>query len=164
MKRRSLLLSLAATSLLWGCGGETRLDFGKVEGAQPVPPVGRARLFFYRDASPYEGTQIREIFLNGQKIGMSYPNGVIYRDVPAGQYEITAYTQELYPNQFKTVLLRPQEIHYVKIESIKGWGEATSSDPIPRETWVVTLIDPAVGSRAIRPLWFYGGGLWTPGQ
>ncbi len=161
MNRRSLLLGLTATPLIAACA-ETRLTFDKVETAQPVPPVGKARFYFYRDASPYEGTQVRDIYLNRQKIGLSWPNGVIYRDVPAGQYEVSVYTQEQYPNQFKTVVVRPGETHYVKIDSIKGWGEATSSDPISRETWVVTLIDPAVGSRAIRPLWFYGGGNWAP--
>jgi hypothetical protein len=50
---------------------------------------------------------------------------------------------ELYPNQFKTVRLAPGSITFVQIQEQPLWGQ---SDLDQGATFVVTIIDPAIGT------------------
>jgi hypothetical protein len=82
-------------------------------------------------------------------MGSSAPGTVFYRDVAPGTYEVEVRSDELYPNQFKTVRIAPGSITFVKIQEQPLWGQ---SGPDQGATFVVTIIDPAIGSAEISRL------------
>jgi hypothetical protein len=51
---------------------------------------------------------------------------VFYRDVAPGTYEVEVRSEELYPNQFKTVRLAPGSITFAKIQQ-PSWGKSAST-------------------------------------
>jgi len=70
----------------------------------------RQSLQFYRDYEPYESLARPWIYLNNEKVGMSEPGGVYYRDVAPGTYRIKVDSEGLYWHQFKTVTLAALEL------------------------------------------------------
>jgi hypothetical protein len=113
------------------------------------PPADKARLYIYRDATIYGSQLWTAVSLNGQVTGSSAPGTVFYRDVAPGTYEVEVRSDELYPNQFKTVRLAPGSITFAKIQEQPLWGQ---SDPDQGATFVVTIIDPAIGTAEISRL------------
>ena len=74
---------------------------------------------------------------------------VFYRDVAPGTYEVEVRSEELYPNQFKTVRLAPGSVTFVKIQQ-STWGQSAFDQP--GATFIVTIIDPAIGTAEISRL------------
>jgi hypothetical protein len=134
--------------VLAGCA-----PLGPPLGAAQLPPVpsGLARVFFYRPLEPYEAKDMANVLMNGQGVGASANGGVFYRDVQPGQYTITVAYSETYPNQFKTVVLRPGESAYVRIDSLSSWTACTVlTNCYP--TFVVRIVDPTVARGEMRSL------------
>jgi hypothetical protein len=138
--------------------------FASVAGAIPPAPQGMARVFFYRWLEPYETVAPTTVMLNGRPVGVSETGAVLYRDVPPGQYTISVPSWGVYPNQFKTVVLTPGQVAYVRIESLRAWcndsgGGENGGGPASGcyDTFVVQIIDPAVASSEMRNLRFIGG-------
>jgi hypothetical protein len=118
--------------------------------AAAVPlAADRARVYVYRDLNPYDTTEWTAVSLNGEKIGNNAPGTVFYRDVRPGTYEIEVRSDQLYPNQFKTVALAPGSTVFAKIQEVRHWGESFGGGG---ETFVVTIVDPATGYREIGAL------------
>lgn len=125
--------------------------FGAAAGAIPPVPAGMARMFIYRTLEPYETTQMANVYLNDQWVGASANGAVFYRDLRPGQYSITIPATEAYPNQFKTIVLRPGETAYVRIESLSTWTACTVIvNCYP--TFVVRIVDPAEALAEMRAL------------
>jgi uncharacterized protein DUF2846/thiamine pyrophosphate-dependent enzyme len=110
------------------------------QAAARIPPVepGQARLYFYRAYEPYESAAEPRIYLNGARVAVSIPGSVSYRDVAPGEDRITVDSCGIYPNQFKTLDLRPGDTVYIKIESLRSWGG--ESEDRSCNTFVVTPI------------------------
>ncbi len=133
--------------------------------AATIPPVapGMARIYFYRWLEPYETTTPSVAFLNGAPVGVTQTGAVFYRDVPPGQYTIAVQSDEIYPNQFKTVVLRPGDVAYARIESLRTWafcsniGRPSGSHTGCRDTFVVQLMDPRVAPGEMGDLRFIQG-------
>ena len=72
-----------------------------------LPPVAatKARLIFYRGDNPYDGLIWARLSLNRERIGVSAPGTVFYRDLAPGIYRIDVDSEKLYPRQSKTVVL-----------------------------------------------------------
>jgi hypothetical protein len=121
---------------------------GLSAAAVPVPS-DRARVYVYRDLNPYDTTEWTAVSLNGKKIGNNAPGTVFYRDVLPGTYEIEVRSDQLYPNQFKTVTLAPGSTVFAKIQEVRHWGTNFGTGGA---TFVVTIADPAVGYNEIGPL------------
>ena len=141
--RGALLLLVVA---LAGCAPEGP-PFASVAGMLPPVPSGEARIFIYRWLEPYETLSWTEAFLNGQPIGATHPGTVLYRDVPQGVYTISVHSDGAYPNQFKTVTLKPGNVIYVRVESISSWsvcggGKGGGSGEGCWSTFVVQIVDP----------------------
>jgi uncharacterized protein DUF2846 len=141
----ALLLGLAA------CSGPSGVPFPEVAAGVPPVPADRGRIYFYRDYEPYESLSRPPLYLNGQEVGVSIPGGVFYRDVPPGTYEIKVLSLGLYPNQFKTVVVRPGDSYYAKIESLRSWSGADNGDlsSFVSDTFVVVVIDPPQARREL---------------
>jgi Protein of unknown function (DUF2846) len=134
----TLLLGLA------GCIGPSGTPFPEVAASVPPIPPDRGRIYFYRDYEPYESLSRPPLYLNGATVGASIPGGVFYRDVAPGTYEIKVLSLGLFPNQFKTVTVRPGDTYYAKIESLRSWSGNDNGDlsSFVSDTFVVALIDP----------------------
>jgi predicted small lipoprotein YifL len=140
-----LLFALAA------CAGPSGPLFPEVAGTVPPVPADRGRIYFYRDYEPYESLSRPPLYLNGETVGASIPGGVFYRDVAPGTYEIKVLSLGLYPNQFKTVAVRPGDTYYAKIESLRSWSGDDNGDlsSFVSDTFVVVLIDPNQARREL---------------
>lgn len=142
LRARFLLLVALALLPLAACGG--------VPGA-PVavapPPPDKARLYVYRDATIYGFQSWTAVSLNHMKIGDSAPGTVFVRDVAPGTYEVEVRSDNLYPDQFRTVRLDPGTITFVKIEDQRDW--AKSGFGATRTTFVVAIIAPALAAAEI---------------
>ena len=117
-------------------------------------PAGEARIFFYRDYEPYDSLARPWIYLNNQRVGMSVPGGVYYRDVTPGTYRIKVDSEGLYWHQFKTVTLAAGDTAYAKIESLRSWDESEQFD---HDTFVVEVIGPPAAARQIADLRYVSG-------
>jgi len=137
------LAGLAFFLALAGCLGPTAPFYPEVATTIPPVPPGQGRIYFYRDYEPYESLARPYLYLNRQVAGISIPGGVFFRDVPPGTYEISVYSQGTFPNQFKTVAVKPGDVFYAKIQSLRSWF--TGSGPFrefERDTFVVAIMDP----------------------
>jgi hypothetical protein len=149
MKVNTLIaLSLIAMTL-GGCAAAA--PEGPSAAAAPLA-ADRARVYVYRELNPYDSPTWTAVSLNREKVGDSAPGQVFYRDVTPGTYEIEVRSDYLYPNQFKTVTLAPGGTVYAKIQEARSWGKSFEGGGT---TFVVTIIDPAIGHReigALRPV------------
>jgi len=107
------------------------------------PPSDKARLYVYRDATIYGSQVWTEVSLDRAPLGSSVPGTVFYRDVAPGTYEVEVRSDNLYPDQFKTVTLAPGSVSFVKIEEQPSWGK--SAFGFKGTTFVVVIIAPAIG-------------------
>jgi len=106
-------------------------------------PAGMARIYVYRDAACYDGFEWTAVSLNGAVVGSSAPGAVFYRDVAPGTYRIEARSDQLYPEQAKTVAVAPGTTTFVKIQVQPFWGN--SGRQWVHHTYVVAIVDPAIG-------------------
>lgn len=156
--RSTALLAACLLALLAACGGTAAPGgprYAEVAGQVPAVAPDRARLYFYRDYELYESQDRPYILLNGQVAGVSEPGVVSYRDVPPGQYLVSVDSRGLYPDQFKTVAVKGGETLYVKIESYRAYNEGRNGQG--PATFVVAIIDPALGRREIDPMKYVAG-------
>ena len=126
-----------------GCLGTQAPLYPQVAATVPPAPPNQGRIYFYRDYEPYESLSRPYLYLNRQVIGISIPGGVFYRDVPPDTYEVSVYSVGAFPNQFKTIAVKPGDVFYAKIESLRSWysGNGVFS-PFEPDTFVVAIIDP----------------------
>ncbi len=94
--------------------------FASVAATLPPVPAGTARIFFYRWLEPYETLTPTTAFLNGAPVGVTEPGAVLYRDVSGGQYTIAVKSEGVFPDQFKTVTVKPGDTVYVRAASLSN--------------------------------------------
>jgi hypothetical protein len=155
--RRVVLLAVLGLALGLAACGPRPPRYGEV--AAQVAPVAadRARLFIYRDYEPYESLGRPYLYLNGQRIGISEPGGVLFRDVVPGTYLISVDSVGVYPNQFKTLAMRAGETYYSKITSLRSWVSGGIINEYQADTFVVVLVDAEQARREMPSMWFFGG-------
>ena len=127
----------------------------------PVPP-GAARVWFYRDGGPYvDGTGIPYLRMNEAIVGVSQPEGALYRDVAPGQYHVTVDSYGKDFNQSREVYLFPGQQMYFKIVSLRDWitgGGGRNSGGYERNTFYVWEMPPEVAQGDVARSRFDGGG------
>jgi hypothetical protein len=122
--------------LLGACSG--RIGEPTFASVRTTPvAAGLSRVYFYRVFEPYESLARPSIYLNGRPVAVSEPGGAFFRDVAPGAYEISVFSPGIYPDQFKTVLLRPGDTLYVRIESLRNWYRGFNWE---KDTFVVSLV------------------------
>ena len=146
MRHRSIIpvASLVAAAALAGCA------------VTPGPPLAlpavapdKARLVFYCDNNPVNDPEWTTVSLNGTKLGGIGPGNVFYRDLAPGTYEIEVRSEQLYPNQARTLSLAAGTTTFVDVQTVIGWGKSESKRARP---FTLTIVDPAAAERAIQPL------------
>jgi hypothetical protein len=128
----------------------------------PPIPAGEARVWFYRDGGPYtDGTGTPFLRMNEEIVGLSQPEGALYRDVAPGQYHVTVDSYGRDFNQSRDVYLFPGQQVYFKIVALRDWiagGAGFNSGEFGRNTFYVWEIPPEVAQGDVARSRFYGGG------
>lgn len=140
MMRRRFLCALApglAASLL-GCESAPQDPLLGVAGV----PAGMGRLYIYRENKFYDALVWTAVSLNGVVTGSSAPGSVFYRDVAPGTYRIEARSDQLYPDQAKTVVVKPGMTVFVRIAVAAAYGK--SDLHWVGNTFVVEIVAPSV--------------------
>ena len=124
-----------------GRGGTDAVGVPAAHDGQDQRPVqlaaDLARVYFYRAFEPYESLALPAIYLDGKSHAVSEPGGVLFRDVEPGAHEISVFSPGIYPNQFKSVILRPGDTLYVRVESLRNWYRGFNWE---KDTFVVSLV------------------------
>jgi hypothetical protein len=96
------------------------------------------------------------MWLNGHIAGIVEPNGVMYRDVPPGQYTVTLDSYGVpYPNQFAEFNLGAGQEAFVKVLSMRE--KVGGEFGVGNRTRFFTQLFPADAARAaISSTPFYG--------
>jgi hypothetical protein len=128
--------------------------------AIPPIPSGAARVWFYRDGGPYDGAGTPYLRMNEAIVGVSQPEGALYRDVAPGQYHVTVDSYGRDFNQSRWVYLYPGQQAYFKIVSLRNWisGGGRDAGGYQRDTFYVWEIAPEVAQADVARSRFYGGG------
>ena len=128
--------------------------------AIPPIPSGQARVWFYRDGGPYDdGAGTPYLRMNEAIVGVSQPQGALYRDVAPGQYYVTVDSYGRDFNQFRWVYLFPGKQAFFKIVSLRNWvacGRVRSD--CQRDTFYVWEMPPEIAQGDVARSRFYGGG------
>jgi hypothetical protein len=140
MRRRRFLGALAPglAAILLGCDSAPQDPLAGVAG----PLAGMGRLYVYRENNFYDALVWTAISLNRVVVGSSAPGSVFYRDVAPGTYRIEARSDQLYPDQAKTVVVKPGMTVFVRIAVAASYGK--SDRQWVGNTFVVQIVDPAV--------------------
>jgi hypothetical protein len=135
---------LAASTLVlagWLAGCDTAPQ--PPAAALSPTPGATARFYILREPTIYDSPTWTTVSLNGEVAGSSAPGTVFYRDVTPGTYRVEARSDKLYPDQVKTVVVRPGSTTFVRVDNVPNWGQS------PRQwqgtTFTVEIIDPAIG-------------------
>jgi hypothetical protein len=153
---RLLLPALAGIALFAAAG------YAQWAPPRPVPPVpsGEARVWFYRDAGPYDSHEIPYIEMNGAIVGVSEPRGSFYIDVKPGFYHVTVQQYLNAPEEAANIDLIPGQRAYLKILSqtdcISGGG-GWRSPGYSRPCFYVWNIPAQSAQAAVARIPFYGG-------
>jgi len=115
--------------------------------AVPPVPAGLARFYVLRDPTFYDSQAWTAVSLNGDVVGSSAPGTFFYRDVAPGTYNVEARSDKLYPDQMKTVVVKPGAATFVKVYNLPHWGQ--SARQWTGTTFTVEIIDPAIGQAEI---------------
>ena len=157
MARTLRLVALSFALLLAACAPPPQEML--LSGPLPPQPPGTARLIFYRALEYYDTTAMSTIYLNGTATGVSQVGAVLYRDVAPGRYDLTVFSPRPYPDQFKTVVVKDGDAFYVRIDTLpkQTCGRGFAAEPCYADTFIVTVVDPAVGARQIQGLRLIAG-------
>jgi len=129
-----------------------------VNGPLPPQPPGTARLIFYRTQEIYDTTAMSTVFLNGTATGVSQLGAVFYRDVAPARYDISVWSPRSYPNQFKTVMVKAGDVFYIRIDTLpKLPCSGAPAEPCFADTFIVLVVDPAIGFQQIQGLRLIAG-------
>jgi hypothetical protein len=136
-------------------------QWGSAGSVSPIPP-GEARVWFYRDAGPYDSQELPYVLMNGAIIGVSQPRGSFYLDVRPGFYHVAVQQYLNSPEEDANINLAPGQQVYLKIVSLTdciggGGGAWRGSGGYSRPCFYVWNIPPQVAQADVAHIPFYGG-------
>ena len=162
MLTKSVVLLRWLLSALAGISTFATASYGQWAPAGSLPPMppGEARVWFYRDAGPYDSQQQPYILMNGAIIGVSQPRGSFYLDVKPGFYHVTVQQYLNAPEEAANINMSPGQQVYLKILSltncIEGGSNRRGSD-YSRPCFYVWNIPTQVAQADVARTPFYGG-------
>jgi len=146
MRHRSIVpaASLVIAAAIGGCAAAARPPL-----ALPAAPPDKARLVVYCDNNPVDNPEWTTVSLDGTPLVGIGPGNVFYRDLAPGTYEIEVRSEQLYPNQARTLSLGARTTTFIDVQAVIGWGKSETKQPRP---FTLVIVDPATAERAIAPL------------
>jgi hypothetical protein len=94
------------------------------------PPPGQARIWIYRIFDPTVTLQTPNVRLNDAVVAVARPGSAFYRDVPPGDYRVTADSLGSAPDQFARVALAAGQTAYVKVDANNWWASANCNTAV----------------------------------
>ncbi len=151
MRRAGRLAAGFVFALLFGCAGPPPASAGPPSSV----PAGLARIWIYRDYSPYISDNARPwVRLNGVVAGISEPGGAFSLDVRPGDYRVSVDSEGQDVNQFARVdVVAGQEV-YIKVDNEPFWD---CGRRWCRNTWYTIPELPQVGAAAVARLPYTAG-------
>jgi hypothetical protein len=109
-----------------------------------TPPLGQARIWFYRLWDPSESLNAANIDVNGVYFGSVEPGGAFYRDVAPGVYQIVPQNKYLDYNQNTNVAVAPGQQVFIAVLDLSSWATAVSGAQwsVRRDAWYARLVPP----------------------
>jgi hypothetical protein len=161
MWSKTVMLPRWMLSVLAGLSMFATAGYGQLAPAGALPPIpaSEARVWFYRDAGPYESQQQPYILMNGTIIGVSQPRGSFYLDVQPGFYHVTVQQYLDNPQEAANINAAPGQQVFLKIVSLTNCiegGERTASD-FSRPCFYVWDMPTQVAQADVAQTPFYGG-------
>jgi hypothetical protein len=95
---------------------------GFAAGAGPAPAAGR--IWIYRIFDPSMTLDTPYVRINGAIVAVSRPGSAFYRDLPPGNYRITADSLGSAPGQFASLTLAAGQTVFVKVDADNWWAGA----------------------------------------
>jgi hypothetical protein len=120
------------------------------------PPPGEARMWIYRIDDLFITQQTPEVRINGRIVAVARLGSRFYRDVPPGNYLITADSQGSAPNQFVRVALAAGQTAYVKVDADNWWASANCETTVV--TFYTLVVNPPLAQAEMASLPIGGGG------
>src|SRR5947208_1089189 len=115
-------------------------------------PTNQARIWFYREANPYDSTGTPYVRLNGTVVGVSQPGAAFFVDVPPGHYHLSADSYGEDYNQTRDIDIGPGQVAFAKVLSNDHWIEGGGGEfggSYKRDTFYVWTIAPQAAIPAI---------------
>ena len=146
--RTARVLFASSCLLLAGCAAVMQTAVSH----DPLPPLapGNARLIIYRERAELCDSQSSTVLsLNNVPTATTQNDAVLYRDVAPGAYTITVSPTLPFPNQFKTITLKPGDVTYVQIGTLPKLADMSPTERSDQDTFIVSIVDPATGAYQI---------------
>jgi hypothetical protein len=129
----------AAAALMILAAGACAAQPAPPPGGAPVPP-GQARVWFYRVFFPEDTGGMPPVSMNGNTIGYARAGWSFYRDVPAGNYQVSVQSVGNTGDQTRDIVLAPGSQAYLAIASDPTW---MSDRPGSRQPTYSVDVEPA---------------------
>lgn len=134
---------------------------------QSAAPTNQARIWFYREANPYESTGTPYLRLNGTVVGVSQPGAAFFVDVPPGHYHLSADSYGQDYNQTRDIDIGPGQVAFAKVLSNDNWfegGGGQRSGGYRRDTFYVWTVPPQTALPVIAQSYLYGNATQNSGS
>ena len=129
--------------------------------SSPAPP-NQARIWFYREANPYNGTGMPYVRLNGTVVGVSQLGAAFFVDVPPGHYHLSADSYGEDFNQTRDIDIGPGQVAFARVLSDDTWisggggGGRGGGGAYKRDTFYVWTMPPQAALPVIAQSYLYG--------
>src|SRR5205814_1426327 len=130
-------------------------------------PANQARIWFYREANPYNSTGTPYLRLNGNVVGVSQPGAAFFVDVAPGRYHLSADSYGDDYNQTRDIDIGPGQVAFAKVLSNDNWiygGGQGRAGGYKRDTFYVWTIAPQAAVPVIAQSYLYGNATQTSGS
>jgi hypothetical protein len=162
MWTKSVLLLRWLLSAVGGIATFATASYGQWAPAGSLPPIppDEARVWFYRDAGPFDSQEQPYIEMNGAMVGISQPRGSFFIDVRPGFYHVTVQQYLNSPEEAANINLVPGQQVYLKVVSqtscIAGGGNYRDYG-YSRPCFYVWNMPTQVAQADVARTPFYGG-------
>lgn len=135
MHTRAVALAIVVVALMLSACATSGPKFSEMGATMTAAQPDMGRIYFYRTTVLGAAVQ-PEVRLNGEKVGKAVPNGFLYVDRPAGNYQVVTETEV---EKKLTFTLDAGQVRYVRLDISMGfwvghvYGELIDEDKAKSE-------------------------------